>query len=58
MNAPTRQEMFEARAWQQLRAALFRHDLERSTDSWLERQHARNAWKSAFAFLVDEEQAT
>ena len=52
MTAATRSELIEQVAWERLRAALFRHDAERSVGSWLERQRARSKWSAAF--LGDE----
>ena len=50
--APTHQELIEQAAWQRLRAALFRHDLEHSPSSWLEGRRAHREWSATF--LVDE----
>ncbi len=51
-SAQTRIELIEAAAWGHFRAALFRHDLEHSAGSWIERQRAYSAWTAAF--LHDE----
>ena len=39
---------FQAVAWERCRAAMFRHDLEHSVGSWLERQRIYGEWLALF----------
>ena len=45
---PLSQVTHEAIAWQRFRAAAFRHDLEHSVGSWLERQNTYVEWSALF----------
>ena len=52
MSTPINQVLIEAAAWERFCAAIFRHDLEHSTGSWIEKERAKAVWSAAF--LVDE----
>ena len=45
---PLSQVTHESVAWQRFRAAAFRHDLEHSVGSWIERQHTYGEWSALF----------
>ena len=55
-NTSTENELIEQIAWQRLRAALFRHDAERSPSSWLDGRRAHSEWSVAY-FNLDREPA-
>ena len=48
---PPSQVTYEAIAWQRFRAAAFRHDLEHSAGSWIEKQTCCSEWSVLFLGL-------